>query len=773
MNSDGKSKHRKCTECGSLFSTISNLRKHVRQKHPGKLEEVAPLIYKNKNNFKFSCEICDKNFNHERYFRFHMKSHVKPDDNIKEETGNKPSKKCPICSILLPSAAEILGHFFQEHDITISTTEMEFTSIYEFEEWLRKMEKSTQSKFVKKGTKTSRKHVKTSYFCHRSGHYSPTGNGLRCTKMKGSVKINGYCPASIKLLQLNDGVCQVHFIETHVGHSSDTNLEYLYLSKDEKQKIAAQIADNIPFDDILQGVENSMSDVALERIHLLKRKDLYNISRCFNLASGSIKYSSDALNIENWVNEMRRGNNCVLFYKPQGSVLTEKGLENKDFVLIIMTLAQCELFKKYSGGYICVDHTHGRNSQNLELHTIFIKDDANECFPCAFCISNRADKVVMLLFFSHIKEQAGIVLPKVFMSDIEDSYFEAWKEIMGDPGKWHFSSWHLELTWQSNLNEITSEELQVLIYNQLRNLQEEENSEVFQTKINDFCELICNNSETKEFAKFFIDNFLKSYKSWANSYKTPTEIKSNIHLEQMHDAIKYIYLDENHSKSLEESLSAIMFLVRDKFTDKLALINEGKLWQPEDIVSRHKASLFLDPNSVIPSEDGWKVPYEKNNTMCFIQEINPECTCHLNCSYCNICIHKYCCSCVDSTIKWNICKHIHLLVSWMKGEDSDDGTLENSDEDLEENNEVIIIHTDGLENNGRVEVIVKKPSKRTLVTLLNEEKEELKKQFCSLVNSIDTTTQLEKVKKMMSPIYQCCNTKELSKKRMIRKRNVK
>uniref|UniRef100_A0A0A9YVW8 Chromosome partition protein Smc n=1 Tax=Lygus hesperus TaxID=30085 RepID=A0A0A9YVW8_LYGHE len=43
--------------------------------------------------------------------------------------------------------------------------------------------------------------------------------------------------------------------------------------------------------------------------------------------------------------------------------------------------------------------------------------------------------------------------------------------------------------------------------------------------------------------------------------------------------------------------------------------------------------------------------------------LNPETcsTCQLMCRQCNACIHKFSCTCVDHAVKFNMCKHIHLV----------------------------------------------------------------------------------------------------------------
>lgn len=167
----------------------------------------------------------------------------------------------------------------------------------------------------------------------------------------------------------------------------------------------------------------------------MRRKDLYNIEQCFHLSSSAIRHPNDGISVESWVEEMKEEKHCVLFYKPQCIIDEyESYLKEEDFVLIIMTTAQKEFLAKYGSDVICVDGTHGLNSYHFELTTLLVLDDLREGFPCSFLISNRSDKEVLKLMFSKIREEI-IITPKVFMSDMAESSYNAWTEVNGVPGK--------------------------------------------------------------------------------------------------------------------------------------------------------------------------------------------------------------------------------------------------------------------------------------------------------------------------------------------------
>ncbi|GFT91592.1 uncharacterized protein NPIL_376591 [Nephila pilipes] len=334
-------------------------------------------------------------------------------------------------------------------------TELELNSFNDFLAWKAEIENNTKSKFISYSTKHINIHgVKYYYFrCHRSGNFMSESKGLRHLKILGSNKINAYCPAALKVTEHTDGKCIVSYQKVHVGHQND--LGHLFLTSDERKNIASKIAAKIPLDNILDEIRNSISDAGLERVHLLTKKDLHNIEKSFNLSSNSVKHENDGVSVDMWVREMQNSENpCILFYKTQGSTCTQYSfLRENDFVLIIMTEAQGEILKKFSSDCICIDGTHGVNGYGFELVTLLTIDDLRQGFPCAFLISNRCDQPVLSIFFSCIKQKIGQLQPQIFMSDMAESFFNAWKSEMGVPQKRLFCAWHIDRAWRKNFKK--------------------------------------------------------------------------------------------------------------------------------------------------------------------------------------------------------------------------------------------------------------------------------------------------------------------------------
>ncbi|KAJ8911350.1 hypothetical protein NQ315_011643 [Exocentrus adspersus] len=112
-----------------------------------------------------------------------------------------------------------------------------------------------------------------------------------------------------------------------------------------------------------------------------------------------------------------------------------------------------------------------------------------------------------------------------------------------------------------------------------------------------------------------------------------------------------------------------MKFVKDKLFDRLILLNKGKITTKiRELRKRHRKSVNLDKTLVLENGEGWDIPSSSKNNfeLYHIEKIKEVCDCQLICTDCGVCIHKYTCSCIDSSVRWNMCKHIHLLCSYIK-----------------------------------------------------------------------------------------------------------
>ncbi|GFX28880.1 MULE domain-containing protein [Trichonephila clavipes] len=292
-----------------------------------------------------------------------------------------------------------------------------------------------------------------------------------------------------------------------------------------------------------------------------------------------------------------------------------------------MNDAQCEMLKKYVS-HICIDGTHGTNGYDFELITLLILDDMRQGFPCSFLISNRTDHFVLEIFFAKIKEKVGEICPTVFMSDMAESFFNAWCNTFQSKLKHRlFCTWHVDRAWRRNLHKIQSREMRLEVYKTLRTLMEEKDVDAFNIMFNEVLKNFLENDITREFCKYFIGNYANCINSWAYCHRLQSGLNTNMHVESMHKTLKYIYLKGRNAKRLDKTIYALMRFIRDKLVDKLIVMNKGKLTSKlKDLRQRHKTSLSLSTATIIENESGYIVPSSSTHETYLIQENNTNCS---------------------------------------------------------------------------------------------------------------------------------------------------
>lgn len=173
--------------------------------------------------------------------------------------------------------------------------------------------------------------------------------------------------------------------------------------------------------------------------------------------------------------------------------------------------------------------------------------------------------------------------------------------------------------------------------------------------------------ETIEFGRYFKQYYVDNALSWAYCYRRGAGINTNMHIERMHQTIKYLYLHGKSVQRLDKTIHMLMKFVKDKLFDRVITMNKGKISSKiMELRKRHKNSQNMNIASVMSCEMGWQVPSSSTCEIYFVEEQKVNCNCKLICSLCEACLHSYSCSCLDNSIRWNMCKHIHLICQYRK-----------------------------------------------------------------------------------------------------------
>lgn len=122
--------------------------------------------------------------------------------------------------------------------------------------------------------------------------------------------------------------------------------------------------------------------------------------------------------------------------------------------IVLASQHQLNMLCKYGKKLISIDSTHKTQQYGLHLTTIVVQDAAKEGYAVAACLSPKRDEATWLAFFEAIKGRIGGPLQtETFLSDDDNSFYNAWSRCMGVPEK-RLCSWHVIRAWGGHLNGI-------------------------------------------------------------------------------------------------------------------------------------------------------------------------------------------------------------------------------------------------------------------------------------------------------------------------------
>ena len=532
--------------------------------------------------------------------------------------------------------------------------------------WKANEEVESKSYYVKKsgsrirGTATCRY-----FFCNRSGFYNPKGVGERSLKSQGSSKAQTICPANMIVKEeITSGVVHVIYYSTHYGHEKD--IAHLKIPHTVRLNIAAKLQQGVTMERVLDDIrDNVVSEFGRE--HLINCQDIRNVLSQYNIR-GIEKHANDHSSVCAWVTELKSLDyNPVLYFKQQG--LQNEDMGKDDFLLCIQTEFQHEMLKAFGHNVICVDATHGTNAYDFLLITVLVIDDFGEGVPVAWAISNKEDATTLATFFKHLKCKSGDIKPTYFMSDDAQAYWNAWSSIFGvNDTKKFLCSWHVDRAWRKALQEhVSDKEERALVYYQLCLLHDETDEVVFSGLHQQFLSYILANHT--RFFQYFKNTYAMRCGQWVACYRKGTIVNTNMHLEAFHRLLKKVYLEGKHNRRLDNLLSILVRVARDKTFEQLNKVHKGKFsYRASELNRRHKKAKDSGVVPTMKSDTMWEVPSQSNGHALHIVELQDHiCACKLQCGACKVCAYLYSCTCVDYALHNTACKHIHVVHATRKG----------------------------------------------------------------------------------------------------------
>ncbi|XP_065203989.1 uncharacterized protein LOC135834080 [Planococcus citri] len=606
-----------------------------------------------------TCFHCSASFTRKDNLVRHIKNfHLNPKINKKNVKVKVRRIVCPLCNVIIPGKfSNFHHHLTLIHNVNLEQQCVTFNSFSEFQTWKLEEENKTMSKFVKRRREYTRKNGSTVgyYVCHRSFHFKCTKKRKTSRrKNRGSNKIGYACSANMKVTKTNQQIT-VNYCNSHVGHCCEVGR--LTLNAEEKAELAGKMKQGVPLSRVLDDIREE-EPTTIKRIHLTDRNDLHNIKKTYGINCPLRYDNNDPTSVAVFIEKMKMNEkgNPIIFFKDQQTEL--ESFEKKDFILIMMSEFQKEMFVKYGHRCVCIDGTHGLNEYKFILYTIVVLDEFDNGIPVAFCFSNRGTLQLYTLFFEKVKESLGkTITTKIFMSDGEVTFYTAWAAVMGSAERQLLCLWHLYKTWNQHFPKIDDLNKRKLVKKTLYAVAAEPNVENFCQEYKNFLKQLEEDEDTVKFYKYLNDYYTKNTESWAACYRSHAVIQTNMHLESFHKTIKYHYLNGKRCSRLDNTIYQLFRYLRDKKYDHLIKLAKEKPTKKSKAIRESHAKSADYINSVEIIDNG---KYQVKDYEVTLQQ--PEPCCFHVCKECKICICMYVCSCRDSQINRNMCKHIHACV---------------------------------------------------------------------------------------------------------------
>ena len=138
-------------------------------------------------------------------------------------------------------------------------------------------------------------------------------------------------------------------------------------------------------------------------------------------------------------------------------------------------------------------------------------------------------------------------------------------------------------------------------------------------------------------------------------------------LETMHRNLKVIYFQENVVKRLDEAIQHLLKYLKDRRHDWIISRTKGKTTKKHScIFEKHQLAVDLQWSFVIsPLKDNIFLVQNTITGTSYEVQIEDQCDfgdlCSLKCTECNCCLKRISCDCPDNSIKFEFCKHCHLV----------------------------------------------------------------------------------------------------------------
>lgn len=685
--------HKSYDTSSNSIRDLEDLQSHLSELHSYsiKAECSGPSSPKQKH----TCSQCKLTFSS----FITLKKHQANNHNKKQNKGKSYQCMASSCPLYFRTLEQLVEHEIVAHGANIEIEELSFQNKDDFCKFKEQEEMNTNTRFVmrNKVQENKKKEKVYSLECHRNGcirSHKNRGYQMKFSRknIKGSCQLNSICPARFSVREKEDGKICVKYIKSHTHSLSFENSKFLPIPEGIKTEILGMLSLKIPINNIIDKIRERFSDrdhrdnlEDIKYYNLIDRRTIHNLKK--KLADPSvIQHSNDAISTFLKVEMLKREKfNPVLLFKQQdveNDPSLTPGLTREDFLLVLMTKQQLEIYRKFANRIVCMDSTHKTNSYSFKLITFLVPDQFRRGYPVAFCISNREDETAIALFLKSVKSRSPDTKLNVIMTDDDNAGWNAARSIFGNDLQHYLCIWHIYRSWTRNVQQyFKNDEHKSSVFSFLCAMLEAKTEDEFlQYKSAFVAKLQVIN---QAFLKYMEDHYFSRAEKWAKCFRKGDycKVDTNMFVESFHNQLKTIYFEGKRNRRIDVLLETLLKLENNLFINhfkRVAYNMPSK--EDSDTQNRHKSSLQIPDGHIKQLSDRFFIVESQDNQY-LIEICHLYCTeehCYLRCREIpciDLCYHMYHCNCPDY-INGFLCKHVHKVHSMF--------TLKNNEDDCED-----------------------------------------------------------------------------------------
>ncbi|XP_064469189.1 uncharacterized protein LOC135383797 [Ornithodoros turicata] len=566
------------------------------------------------------------------------------------------------CTFSTNRRDDLRDHLTLAHTIEMIDVREKFTSMAEFRQWLDDLSVDEKSQFTTRSCSAERRARVHRYLCNRSGVSVPKQERRRRIKSQGSCKAGNCCTAYLTAREaLVTGVVTVSGCLTHYGHDKD--VEHLRISSSDRNTIISYLQSGLPVDKILENVRGEYPTRAedLRRSHLITAADIRNIANAEGIRLWRL-HDDESESVKKLVHRLDESEQSpILLFKPSGvpSGPDLPRIIEDDFILVMQTPEQREQLLTFGAEVICVHAVPGAHSCKYTLITLLVSNSAGDGAPVAWCLTTADITSSIFTFYQAIAQNVAILQPQCLLSDDSKVYYTAWLEVFGTehaPQR-RLCEWHVKKVWNEQLAFLVpTQSTRDHIKKALDVLYQQTSRDAFQMLMNGLLRELKGERGTVAFGNYLETNFVSRAELWANCYVTTANATMN--LDTFDRFLRHYFLTKAN-KRVDKLVYTLLTASKTNHLESVLEPVKGPLTKEKALITQaHQNGLLIPSDCII------QVDSEKWTVRCGSLTYEVTCVngcqgkCRRICEQCNVCVHKFACSCPSRYM----CKHIHACI---------------------------------------------------------------------------------------------------------------